>query len=135
MMAWVAALIVAASVQAGARSSETESAATPLKAAGKAAQKDADTPEGRDWEGRHTSSWLGPALTPVMKECMARSAEGHEKKFAVYLRLSASGVAREALVDPSTPFAECSRQGVKQLNYPGVPREGYWLQINMSIRK
>lgn len=107
--------------------------ATSLKAARKAAERDARSPDGRHWERNH-ASWLGPALTPIMKRCTQDSPEGRGKDFSAYLRLSVAGQVAEALVDPANPFTSCFASGVRTLTFPDVPREDYWFEIKMDLR-
>jgi hypothetical protein len=129
-----ALLVIVVAFVSGWRPLSGDESATPFKTARKAAQKDARTPEGRDWEHRH-ASWLGPALTPIMKQCREQTPGGEAKDFAVYVHLSKAGPAHEAVVEPVNPFTRCFTNGVKELQYPEVPRENYWLEIKMHMRK
>jgi hypothetical protein len=43
--------------------------------------------------------------------------------------------ALEAVAEPSNPFTLCITKRLKDVEYPEVPRERYWLEIEMHIRQ
>lgn len=107
-----------------------DQAADSLKKAREAVRRDARTREGIDWERQH-APWLGPVLTPLGEQCREDAPSGQDKKFTIYLRLSAKGQVVEVLSDSETPYAVCFRDSVARITFPRIPRDGYWFEIVM----
>jgi hypothetical protein len=126
-------VVIVVSLLAGRASLRADEGPTPVKTARQAAKKDASTPEGREWEHRH-AAWMGPTLTPIMQQC-AQQAPGVSQEFSAYVHLSKVGKALEAVAEPSNPFTLCITKRLKDVEYPEVPRERYWLEIEMHIRQ
>jgi hypothetical protein len=126
--------VPAAVLLGGCRGRAVANRATPVEEARQAAVKDAASPEGHRWEQEH-SVWIGAVVAPILKRCVAETRPASLDNFSVYLRLSHEGDAYEAVAAPSTPVTLCFANGTKGIAYPDVPREGYWLEIEMRLRE
>jgi hypothetical protein len=70
-----------------------------------------------------------------LNECGRRMGTMPSDPFDVLLRLGASGSVDEALVRPSSPFAECYVALCKKAKYPVPPSDGYWVVARMRFSR
>jgi hypothetical protein len=139
---WLTCLFLAAALLAGCAEEPSvdappESAQTvpegPVDAAAFAAirarsRKEASLPAAVKWEREHVREG-GTRFTPIFNACGEKVQEGGDEPFTLLVRLSKDGKPTQLLVSPDTPFAECFRDGVARLRFPGAPWEGYWLEV------
>ncbi len=91
-------------------------------------RRDSRAPAAVQWEREHVREG-GSRLTPIFNACGESAAAGQDQSFTLLVRLSKEGRPTQLLVSPESPFADCFRDGVARLRFPGAPWEGYWLEV------
>ncbi len=91
-------------------------------------RKEASLPAAVKWEREHVREG-GTRFTPIFNACGEKVPEGGDETFTLLVRLSKDGKPTQLLVSPESPFADCFRDGVARLRFPGAPWEGYWLEV------
>lgn len=93
-------------------------------------RRDSRAPAAVQWEQEHVREG-GSKLTPIFNSCGETAAAGQDQSFTLLVRLSKEGRPTQVLVSPESPFADCFRDGVARLRFPGAPWEGYWLELSV----
>jgi hypothetical protein len=69
-----------------------------------------------------------------MEQC-GKEAPGVNQEFTAYVHITKPGTAMEAVAEPANSFTSCITKRLKAVEYPAVPREHYWLEIEMHIQR
>ena len=108
-----------------------ESLAARVKKAEDAARANAATALGQKWK-KENSAAAGRLMIPVLNRCLPDPSGDETTVFAVFVRLSAKGQAREVLTELDAELGTCMTQAARDVPFPEAPREDYWIQVNMA---
>ena len=108
-----------------------EELAARVKKAQDAARANAASPQGREWLQRNSSA-TGRLMIPVLNRCLPEPAGDIPTVFAVYVRLSQAGGAREVVTDLDASLGKCMSAAAREMPFPEAPRDDYWIQVNMA---
>ena len=103
----------------------------PASTAREAARRDEASPEGKAW--KLDDQWLARVTLDLARTCAQSQPDGARTRFSSFLWLAKSGAVLDSIVDPETPYSRCFRDGAKALTFVGVPREGFWLEVEMQV--
>ena len=68
----------------------------------------------------------------MLNRCLPDPSGDETTVFAVFVRLSAKGQAREVLTELDAELGTCMTQAARDVPFPEAPREDYWIQVNMA---
>jgi hypothetical protein len=108
-----------------------EDLAPRVRKAHEAARANAESPEGREWK-RDNSFATDRLLILVLNRCLPEAPGEIPTAFAVYVRLSQSGAAREIITELDPSLEKCMTTVARDLPFPEAPRDDYWIQVNMA---
>jgi len=96
-----------------------------------AAKANAASAQGRQWKERHSAT-AGRLMIPVLNRCLPDPPGDIPTVFAVFVRLSAKGRASEVVTELDAQLGTCMTEAARAVSFPEVPRDDYWIQVNMA---
>ena len=123
----VAAFVIAAGLAAGS------ARATGVEIARNEAEKNANSPAGRRYEGTllgKVDVWLRPAVEKCAKEAPAEE----RISFDALIRVGSEGKAEEVLFGPETAVAKCVAPTFQDQTYPRPPEPSWWVKLEVRMK-
>jgi hypothetical protein len=103
-----------------------------VKEAQAAARANGATPEGKEWM-RQNAHAVDRLMILVLNRCLPKAPDDEiPTAFAVLLRLSQAGRAREIVTELDAALGKCMTAAARELPFPEPPRDEYWIQLNMA---
>jgi hypothetical protein len=127
---WREGLVLAIVFGAASGALVAQEKGTRLETARWAADLNAKSASGRDWNARNVPA-IGKLLTPVLNGCLPDDGD-EVTAFSVFVRLSRKGRVLEVLTDLDASLGTCMTAGARDVQMPEPPRDDYWLQVNLA---
>ncbi|HXK08530.1 MAG TPA: hypothetical protein VMT70_02690 [Vicinamibacteria bacterium] len=102
-----------------------------FKKAQEAARANAASAEGHEWMERNRFA-TDRLMILLLNRCLPDPPGDLPTAFAVYVRLSQAGRAREVLTELDPSLGKCMTSGARDTPFPEAPRDDYWIEVNMA---